>query len=292
MGGTKTQIVQAAPPPPPPAPAAPTASSSAADFAASYPKIMETYIQNLPALLKAQFEAESQYAPQLTSLQSDVALQQYPKFLAAELEAQKTYGPQLTQAAYDIQKQLYPETTGLQEKLAGVASRGMDEPVPDAVRQSYLDELNSGLGYNVSSPVAADYRSRGLMTLQEDWKRYYQNLALTVSGRQPLQGNVSPTAGTGQYRGPQIGDLTGGYNPGQVMGFNQGIYGSQAGYAANTYGSFAGAHQFFPITQSSRSSQYLGAALGLGGAIGGGMMGGMPGASMGYGMGAGLGGMF
>lgn len=148
----------------PTAAAAPTAAQSAADYAASLP---------------VQYEAALKYQPQFDQLQYE----QYAKL-----------APQYT-ALYDqLQKQYYPETYGLQEQLAKQASEAASATeIPDWMAQQYRNNVNAQLGSNVNSPIGADYVSRGLIDQAQQYRSYYQNLGLSLAGRQPL---TSP-----QYQG-------------------------------------------------------------------------------------------
>lgn len=152
MGGSSggTQVIQ------PQTPQAPTAGQSAEEYAKALPSI---------------YEAQLKYQPMFNQLE----LQQYQQ-LAPEYAA-----------AYDqVNKQLYPYTSGLQEQLAKQAGEGMQAGVPDWMRQQYQSDLNAQLGTNVNAPIGGDYVSRGLLDQAQQYKNYYQNLALSVAGRQPL----------------------------------------------------------------------------------------------------------
>lgn len=137
--------------------AAPTAAQSAADYAASLP---------------AQYEAALKYQPQFDQLQYE----QYAKL-----------APQYTALMDQINKQYYPETYGLQEQLAKTASEAAGATqIPDWMQQQYRSNLSAQLGTNVNSPIGADYVSRGLIDQAQQYRQYYQNLGLSLAGRQPL----------------------------------------------------------------------------------------------------------
>lgn len=176
MGSSKT----------PEMPAQPTASQN-----------MQDWITNYPAM----FEMQQKYAPQEAQQQVDIAQQ---------------YALPYAQALKSAQDTLYPQTAGLQEQLAGQAAQGMSSQMPEWMRQQYQSNMNAQLGNNVAAPIGADYSSRGLMQQQEDWKRYYQNLGLSVTNRQPLT----------QAQSPQYSNYAGGYTPGSVAGNNQQSYGT------------------------------------------------------------------
>jgi hypothetical protein len=152
MGGKSggTQVVY------PETKAAPTAAQSAEDLARALP---------------IQYEAALKYQPQFDALD-------YASFAK--------YAPEYTKVYDEINKRLYPETYGLQEQLAKQASEGMSGQVPDWMQQQYRDQMNAQLGTNVNAPIGADYMSRGLLDQAQQYRQYYQNLGLSVAGRQPL----------------------------------------------------------------------------------------------------------
>lgn len=148
MGGSKTQVVQAAP--------APSTSDSMAE-----------YVKSLPAL----YEAQMQYNPQLVE---------------QELGLLQQYGLPFAQAYKQANDALYPETARLQEQLAAQASAGMEAGVPEAQRRMYQDQLRANLGTNAGSGVGADYTSRQMVNQQQQYQNYYRDLGLSLAGRQPL----------------------------------------------------------------------------------------------------------
>jgi len=142
-------------------------------------------------------------------------LQYQPKFAQLDFDMYQKYQPQYTQVTEDTYKQIYPELAQLRDDLTQQASEYMQGGLPDYARKEYLSNLNSELGYNAASPVAADYKSRGLMQQGEDWRRYGQNFANTLVNRMPITqaynyqapqqqvtmptGNALIDAGTSQY---------------------------------------------------------------------------------------------
>lgn len=160
-------------------------------------------------------------APQAPSPQSEVNA--WVGALPQVYQAQMQYAPQIAQQQQQIQQQLYPQTSGLQENLAGQAAQGMNSQMPSWMTDQYKSDTNAQLGANAAAPIGADYMSRGLMQQQQNWKQYYQNMGLSLAGRQPL---VQPGL-----------DYMSGFSPNSVMqGQNQNygtagnIYGSQLGY--------------------------------------------------------------
>lgn len=200
-------------------PTAPTTGQSVQDWANALPQIYQTQMQYAPLQAAQQVQLAQQYAGD--------------------------YGKAM-QAA---QSGLYPKTTALQENLADVATKGIDSQVPSWMQDAYRSNLNAQLGNNVNSPIGADYMSRGLLQQQQDWQRYYQNLGLSVTGRQPLTQSATP----------QTSDYMSGFTPGSVMQSNNQNYGTAAGIYGNqlTYNTNANA----------QTQKYIGMGMNMGGAM-------------------------
>lgn len=203
MGGgsesyTTTQIYQPTPPPQP-----------------STAEAIREYVASLPEIFQAQLE----FAPQEA---------------AQQLELAQQYALPFAETAREAQAALYPETTALQEQLAEEARVGMAEGAPQSVRESFLDEFRANLGTNVGSPIGAEATARGITELEEDFKRYYRNLALSVSGRQPLSQPVTP-----QYTN-QLQQ----FSPSDVLNFK-----------AQNFNTYAQAGRPIPIQQSYGSTR-------------------------------------
>lgn len=181
-GGTTTQVIQ---------PVAPPAPSTA--------DAIKQYVESLPAL----FAAQQQYAPQEA---------------AQQLQLLQQYGVPMAQAYQQAQDVLYPGTSGLQEQLAQQAAAGMTAQVPDSMRTQYQSDMNAQLGTNVNSGAGADYVSRNLINQQQQYNQYYQNLGLSLAGRQPL---VNPQQ-------PNYTNQLGNYQPGQGLQYTSGNYGTFA----------------------------------------------------------------
>lgn len=179
----------------PQTPAPPTAGQNMAD-----------YVNGLPAMYKAQME----WNPKLAQQQLDLTTQ---------------FAPQYSELMKTTNENLYPGITELNQKLTQQAKSGMDAAVPEAIRNQYLDTLRSEIGGNAGSGIGADYVSRGLVNQNEQYKQYYQNMALSLTGRQPLT----------QAQVPGFNDVGSGYNYGQVAGNNMSGYTSQTGLYGNMY---------------------------------------------------------
>ena len=177
----------------PQAPTAPSTGQSVQDWASALPQI---------------YQAQMQYAPQQAQQQVSLAQQ---------------YALPLAQAYQSAQSSLYPKTTALQENLADQATQGMSSDVPSWMQDQYRSNVNAQLGSNAGSPIGADYMSRGLLQQQQDWKQYYQNLGLSVTGRQPLT----------QATGPQTTDYMSSFTPSSVMTSNNQNYGTSGSIYGN-----------------------------------------------------------
>jgi len=196
-------------------PAAPTTAEAINAYIAGYPKM---------------FALQQEYAPQQAAQQVELAQQ---------------YAAPLGQAYQQAQEAMYPGISSLRDTLTEQAQAGMGSEVPDWMRQEYLSNVRAQLGPQAGSPIGADYLSRGLLQQQEDWKRYYQNLGLSLTGQQSL---LQPTGTTAP-------DMMSGYTPQSVMNQMMGGY--------NTY---AQASRPFTVQQPN----YLGIlGKGLGGLMGG-----------------------
>lgn len=195
-GGTTVQNVQA--------PAAPTAGQSAAEYAAALPSILEANLKYQPQFNEADYASFAKLAPLYTQV-------------------------------YDqINKQYYPQTYGLQEQLAKQASEASSATnIPEYMRKQYADTVNAQLGTNAYSPIGADYLSRGLINQGEQYRQYYQNLGLSLAGRQPLTQT--------QYQQPSF-DVANSFAP---------AFGTQMG----GYGSYAAASR--PITKQQGTPNWL-----------------------------------
>lgn len=152
MGGSPKPTVIEAPAPP----AAPSYAATLKEYNAAYPESIAL---------------QQKYAPELAQL---------------EYQLQQQYSPLYAQLQKQINEQLYPQTASLQENLASQALQGMNQGLPEDLRQKYVSDFNAGLGMNVNSPIGVSDRNVALTQLNEQWKNYYQNLGLSAAGRQPL----------------------------------------------------------------------------------------------------------
>lgn len=183
------------------------------------------------------------------------AISDYLAALPQLLAAEQQYAPQFAELQRSLESRFYPYTAGLQEQLAQQAAEGINAETPDWMRNEYISNIRAASGENVGSPIAADYESTGLLRLKEDYRNYFRNLGLNVTGRLPLTGYQSVA-------------LSG------VPAATQ--------YATSNYGSYVNALANQPIIGGRRGGGWMGA---LGGAGGGGalgyLMGGWPGLAAG-----------
>lgn len=209
----------------PEAPVAPETSSS-----------IDEYVENQPKL----FELQQQQAPQEAQLQ---------------LELLQDYGVQFGEAAQASQEALNPETSAIQEELAATARSRAAVGLSDAERDQFTSDFSGQLGTNAGSPIGALAASRGMTLANQQRQREGENLGLSLAGRQQLAQGQAPTTN----------NISGSLTPGQVLGFNQGNFGTQA----NIFGSQAG---MWNQAQASATAE-RGQNMSMFGDIAGGMLG-------------------
>lgn len=179
----------------PAAPATPTTASTIQDYVANFPQLVAL---------------QQQYNPQLAAQDFALAEQYVPKY---------------QQLMQETEKQAYPYTAGLQEQLAKRAQEGIGGVLTAQMEQSYRDRLRSEIGPNVGSGIGADYVSRGLIDAEQQYQRYYDDLGLSLTGRLPLS----------QAQNQQFRTTSNVLDPTSVMGFQQGVYGTQSSIYNNLY---------------------------------------------------------
>lgn len=195
---------------------------------------MQDYVANLPQL----------YATQL---------QWSPQFEQQNLQMAQQYGPQYKA----LQDALYPELSKLDTSLTNQAAAGISSDLPDYLKQQYQDQFRAEVGDQNGSGIGADYVSRNMLAAGEAYKQNNQNLALTLTGRQPLY-----QASSGTYQQAYNPSAT--YNYGQVANNNVQGYNAYSNAYSSMYNSNAG-------FQSNLNSLYQGytkmGALGFGGSF-------------------------
>jgi len=185
--GSKTTIQQPAPPP--------SAAESMKNWAASLP---------------ISYEMQLKYAPLLA--QQEVGLAQQ-------------YAGQYGQALKSAQEALYPEETAIGKKLSSQIATGLENPITDAMKKQYRDIYASELGSNVGSPMGANYMSSNMIGLQEGLRNNYQNMGLSLTGRQPITlANIPASSNLGYMSG---------YQPQSVLGYNAQNYGTYSNAMSN-----------------------------------------------------------
>ncbi len=176
---------------------------------------------------------------------------QAPLEAQQQLDLLQKYGLPLSQTAQGINQALYPKTAGIQENLSGIATQGSNATqMPDWMRSQYQSDFNAQLGTNAGSPMGADYVSRGMQNQLFQQQQYYQNMGLSLAGRQPLTAPQSP----------QYTNYASTFTPGSVMGQQQGAYNSYMPYWQN-YSNQMGIINNMP-TQEQRAGQAWGQYLG------------------------------
>lgn len=172
---------------------------------------------------------------------------QAPLEAQQQLELLQQYGLPLSQTLQSIDQSLYPQTSGLQENLAGIASQGANATqMPEWMRSQYMSDFNSQLGTNAGSPMGADYTSRGMQNQLFQQQQYYQNMGLSLAGRQPLTSAQSP----------QYTNYASTFTPTGVMNQQMQGYNSYMPYWQN-YANQQGMLSMMP-SQSQRAGQMWG----------------------------------
>jgi hypothetical protein len=144
---------------------------------------------------------------------------QAPLEAAQQLALAQQYATPLAQVYKSGQEVLYPGTSQLQETMANQALTGMTATtMPDWMRQQYISDLNAQLGTNAGSPIGAEYVSRNMQNQLFNQQKYYRDLGLSLSGRQPLTQPVQP----------QTPNYTSTFTPQSAMNFAQQGYGTYA----------------------------------------------------------------
>lgn len=202
--------------------------------------------------------------PQLFSLQEQYG----PKEAQLGLDLLKQFGPQYDAYESAQQKELTPYTFGLQEQLAKLASENATSELPNALRDSYLDQFRAEVGPNAGSGIAGDYISNNLARASEQYRNYYQNLGLSLINRVPVS-STSPA-------NPQFSNPVGNFGLSELQNYNANTYGNYVqGLTSVPYyvpgGKRGGFNTSGALMGGIGGAMYGG---GLPGAIGGGIMGG------------------
>lgn len=151
---------------------------------------VKAWVKNLPKI----YETQMKYAPLQAQQAVDLAQQYATPYGEAYLAAQKA---------------MYPEEYAMRDKLSSMALERMDAGMPDWMRDQYRDMYSSNLGSNAGSPIGADYLSTNMLNANNEYQNYYQNLALSLSGSQPIF----------QAQTPQTSDYMSGFTPNAMMSY-------------------------------------------------------------------------
>lgn len=204
-----TQISQPTPP------AAPSVQDSASAYAQSLPTI---------------YAAQMQYQPQFEQQNLDLTKQFAPQYKA-------------------IQDALYPELSKLDTSLTNQAQAGINGDLPDYLKSKYQDQFRAEVGDQNGSGIAGDYVSRNMLAAGEQYKQNSQNLALTLTGRQPLyQANQMQPA----YNATQN------YNYGTTSSFQGTGYGNYS----NAYSNMYSANGQYQLGMNQLTQKYIAAGVG------------------------------
>ena len=195
------------------------------------------------SILKAGYKQYIRFAPQVA--QTEVGL--YPVYAQGQYDTQKKYSPLFTDLFKREQEQLNPGVYDLRQRLIGEANAGLDNPLRPELRSEYLNTLRSEIGSNAGSPIGADYVGTNIARLSEDFRRYYQGLAQSLTGGYPVS-TVVPS--------PIQGAPTG-MSADQAVSSAASYGGAMVGAQASMYGSQVAA------SQRGGGSSGLGAGIGL-----------------------------
>ena len=171
-------------------------------------------------------EAQVEMMPQMYETQLEYA----PKFSQLEYDMYSQFMPEYTRQQEAMLEELYPDIKELRDQLSVEAKGYMQDGTPEWARKQYQSDLNSQLGYNAASPVAADYKSRAMLQQGEDWRRYGHNLSNILVNRMPVQGVSAFQSSQAPITMPGADAL---------IGAQANMYGSNVGAQASMYGSWA-----------------------------------------------------
>lgn len=128
------------------------------------------------------------------------ARQKYdPLYNQMDFDALKTYTPQINDLMAAEQQRLSPNQYALNEDLAKQALEGSKADLPALMKQSALDTFRSEIGSNVGSPIGAEYTSRNLAQLGEQYRNNYQNMGLSLLNKFPTQAQTATPQGAQSF---------------------------------------------------------------------------------------------
>jgi hypothetical protein len=195
-------------------------------------------------------------------LQPDLyaAKQKYdPLYNQLDFEALQQYTPQVNDLMAAEQQRLSPNQYALNEELASQALAGSKADLPSLMKQSALDTYRSEIGSNVGSPIGAEYTSRNLAQLGEQYRNNYQNMGLSLLNKFPTQAQSATPQGAQSFNQQNLN---------QSMSNNIGAYGAYNSAMANSFYQPAPSYSPFGNLMGSIGG---GLAMGFGSGIGGGL---------------------
>ena len=198
------------------------------------------------------YKAYIKYAPQVASTQIGIA----PQFAQSDFNLYKQYAPQYLDMEEQLKRKYNPQLADISENLAGLVNKRYDEGLTPEMTDKYRSMLRAEVGPNVGSGIGGDYVSKGLIDLGEQYKQYYQNLGLSLSGRYPLN---LPSERQAKYT-PE------GLTPNQALASGAQGYSAYVGAQASIYG----AQAQYAASRRSGGSSGIGSLLGMMGGGGGG----------------------
>jgi len=108
-----------------------------------------------------------------------------PQFNQLDYEQLEKYMPMLNDLMQQEQMRMSPNQYALNEALAGQALEGSTASLPPLLQQQALDTFRSEIGSNIGSPIGAEYTSRNLAALGEQYRNNYQNMGLSLLNKFP-----------------------------------------------------------------------------------------------------------
>jgi hypothetical protein len=183
----------------------------------------QQYYQPAPAPTASDSLAEQiRLQPELLA-----ARQKYdPQFNELDFQALSKYTPLVNDLMAAEQKRLSPNQYALNELLAGQAATGSQADLPSLMKQSALDTFRSEIGSNVGSPIGAEYTSRNLAQLGEQYRNNYQNMGLSLLNKFPTQAQSATPQGSQSFNAQNLNSSFGN----MVQG-----YGAYQNALANSY---------------------------------------------------------
>lgn len=201
------------------------------------------------SILKAGYKQYIRFAPEVASVETSL----YPKYAQAQYDLQKKYSPLYTDLFRREQEQLNPGVYDLRQRLIAEANAGLDNPIRPELRQEYLNTLRSEIGSNAGSPIGADFVGTNIAKLSEDYRRYYQGLAQSLTNGYPVSTVVpSPVQGSPTGMSADQAVSSAASYGGAMVGAQASMYGAQVAASQRSGSSGIGAglgllsNMFFP----------------------------------------------